>query len=536
MRKILCLVVMMCLMVSGVTYATTFPETIADDAYSMQKLYKGGDYSVIKNISVGSTTTGSVGTDGASGVSNTDIYKLTVGEDTLVTFKLSPVVSLYKARLNISTLYFVDDVTGEKRHYAPRNIGEQVNYEHYLSYGHYVSSVYLHKGTYYFTVAGSGYSKPELASNYKKMLDYKLQVVGNPFNQDGNGDTSSKAPLMIQGSKIVDGTLNMVHNWGGDRFYKDTNDLIKIAPSDVDLQIKVKVDNIKALPLEVFRKEFKYNRNEGNALDKGSYKETGNYKANLSLSANLAGEVVRVNPGESTEMTKVIKASSENRSLSLSAGSITQYRLTITMTPLGGKTSPVTPTATENKIGNYLVSQTDQRDGQLIQVGTSLKMIGGSHTNNQVVNGRRDGNAVVTQEKMNFLNKRLDMSYTVYGHNYAYFTAGAQNIHTGLGATTHHSWSGSIVVTNGMKLYKSIIFTATTYEEYLCTGNYYGASDSTIVYQRKDRLSENAQKNIKENQPVYIGFGDNYGGANAVMVVHEIKMTDAKTGLNNTSN
>lgn len=664
MKKILCVVVMMSMVCCGLVFGVTVPDPIADDDFIRERLYTSDTYSSPKVIRLGGRATGSVGRTGYNGKANTDVYKLIVSEDALVTFKLSPLETLYSMNLSVSTLYFIDDVTGEKRTYAPSSIGQQVAYYNYPSYGHYVRSLYLHKGTYYFTVAGTGYSQAGSASNHLKQVPYKIDVISTPYLQEGNGDTTSAMPFIAQNNSIINGTLGMTHSWGGDRFYKDSNDYIKIPPSAGDLTVKIRVENMASEALDLFKKDIQYVRNEGNNLETGQSVDTGIYKDHIALSVNLEGAIARLNPGESTELSGVVKSTSTNRTIQLMSSTISQYRISIAMAANGQEpvlpafpeitTQAVTPTAETNEIsvsdvnisdGNkpykpiimlhtgddsqlpaslldnrnykiyvnnedfttsmkgymghitnlpasrlgdtynleivvdgykpyyetvtiqapdagydhpvifvtvmsykeeglsspvneteemadgfkiltYGVEQTDNRDGQLIQEGTSLKMVGGSHTNNQLRNNRRDGNAVLTKEKMSFMNKRLDISYTVYGESYAYFTAGVDKVHTGKGATTHHSWAGSIPVTNGMRLYKTLIFKGNTYEEYLCTGAYYGSATATVLYQTSGALSEAAQDNIKMNQSVYIGFGDNYGGSNAVMTVHDIKVSN----------
>lgn len=658
MKKILCTILMMIMLCSSLVFGVTVPDPIDDDDFIKERMYSSDTFSSPKPISIGGTATGSVGRTGYNGKANTDVYKLMVGEDTLVTFKLSPLEKLYNMNLSVSTLYFIDDVTGEKRSYAPSTIGQQVTYYNYPSYGHYLRSLYLHKGTYYFTVAGTGYSQEGSASNFLKSVPYKIDVVGRPYLQEGNSDSTNAMPYTTSNNSIINGTLGMTHSWGGNRFYKDTNDYIKLPPSNSDLNVKIKVENITSPPLDIFKKDIQYVRNEGNKLETGKSVDTGIYKEHIALSVNLEGAIARLKPGESTELNALVKSVSTNRTIQLMANTISQYRISLAMAPIGQEavlpvlpqvvTEPVAPTVGSNetntsggykpykpiimlhtgddnqlpaslldnrnykiyvnnedyttsmkgymghitklpasglgdtynlkievdgykpyyetvtiqapeagvdhpvifvtvmahkaeesatpvkeevkednvhKIGNYYVEQTDSRDGQLIQEGTSLKMIGGSHTNNQLRNNRRDGNAVLTKDKMSFMNKRLDISYTIYGDSYAYFTAGADKVHTGKGATSHHSWAGSILVTNGMRLYKTLIFKGSTYEEYLCTGAYYGSPTATVLYQTSGTLSEAGQKNIKMNQSVYIGFGDNYGGSNAVMTVHDIKLS-----------
>jgi hypothetical protein len=153
----------------------------------------------------------------------------------------------------------------------------------------------------------------------------------------------------------------------------------------------------------------------------------------------------------------------------------------------------------------------------------NLVMVGGEFTNNRVVNNRRDGNGVITKDKRDLLNKRIYTSYTVHGDQYAYFAPGGiENVYSGLGVTTHHSYNQTKVVQSGVRLYQVIGVDGTSYYKVITTGNYFGMENSQIVMEESGTLSEEAQKNILQPQSLQFVFGDNYGGANASLKIHDL--------------
>lgn len=181
----------------------------------------------------------------------------------------------------------------------------------------------------------------------------------------------------------------------------------------------------------------------------------------------------------------------------------------------------------EYYVDGYQVAQGEYYDGNLAMAQLGLVMSGGDHTNGRLVNGRRDGNMVLTTEKFLLQNKIIKSSYTIYGTQYgAYTGSGVENVISGRQVTTHHSWAGTPVITSGTKLYKTIGLTDATYDIKVATGNYYGMPGSTLIIDQTGNLSTDAVKALGSPQSVFFNFTDNYGGESNYMVVHDLAIED----------
>lgn len=179
-------------------------------------------------------------------------------------------------------------------------------------------------------------------------------------------------------------------------------------------------------------------------------------------------------------------------------------------------------------VGDYEVIQGEHYDGEMAMAQYGLAIKGGAFTNGRVSNGRRDGNMAVTKEKFNLKNKTIYGEYTIYGSNYAWYPGfGVENVIGGGKISTHHSWSGSIVVADGTKLFQTTTLTDSTYDIKIATGNYYDGSN--LIYEDKGDLSDNGKQALNEPQSIHFYFGDNYGNESNYMVLHDLRIEAIKT-------
>jgi len=620
-KKVLSLAFILCMLISSYSYALISPNAISDIDF-LKANYYTADYT-LKNIQVGETLQSYVGfKNGWNEPSKQDVYELTILEDSMVTIKATPLNEQYYTHLKIDALIFVDEVAGQKNYYSASDQKNGIGIDDFGTYGAYYRSVYLNKGTYYFQVTGQSYTSEEHVSNYLSYVDYQIEVTSTSYQNEPNGDTDqSNSYSLKSNSDILNGTLRMETGYTEGLFRSDSADRI-IIPAGSERDITLKIHNIKSNPLEVFKKELEYTRNNDNkkALELNTL--TNVYKAGAQLNVGIKENGNHyVLPSEFIEVT-FTAMENEEYYIDLSANFPTQYKIDYTESIASGSTDAMPNSTTvkpivmvhtacdidasvfdnrnykifvndidytdqegymghitnlpESNVGDaydirievegykpyfetvtipagedgsdnaivfvnvsttavnqesfhiygYLVEQVPYYDGALYNDNEgSLEMVGGQFTNNRVSNGRRDGNGVITKEKQNLLNKRIYTSYTIYGDEYAYFApGGVENVYSGFGVTTGHSYNGTKVVQSGVQLFQIIGVSDTSYYKVVTTGNYFGMEGSQIVMEESGMLSEQAQQNILQPQSIQFIFGDNYGGTNTSLKIHYLSV------------
>ncbi len=657
-KKTIGIMLIFVMLFTNIAFAqVTIPKTISDLDYMKENYFKGGN-NTYKNIEVGGKDTGKVMSVSGHSNPNTDVYILTVREAGIVTIQVVPLNKQYYTSLNIGGVQFVSNVSGEKKYYSAGNQSNSIVIEDYNGYGSCLRNVYLDEGIYYFSVSGKQYTKEEQVTNYLDYVDYQITVTSQSYSKDPNIDTNQSNPYTFVADKdTVKGSVAMglIYSESSKKYSLDTSDRYMI-PAGNEREVKLKISNTNSNPLNLFKKEIEYKRNDNDKQNLEIRRLTSTYKSNGNLTVSVKENgSFKLLPGESKELSVNIKKD-EGYYIDLSASFPSEY--TITYEELGDTNSttptpeptptPATPTPeptenlvkpiimlhtaceipaetfdkhnykiyvngadytnnqgymghitnlpqskvgetydikvvvdgykpyyetitipkSENNDGNaivfvnvntqknvvettpqekyylygYEVTQMPYYDGKLMRDNTDLIMKGGSHTNNRVVNERRDGNGVITVKKFNVKNKRILSSYTVYGEQYCYYAGhGVDQIISGKGVTTHHSWAGSKVVPSGTKLYKIMTLTDSTYNIKVATGNFNGVSGSTLLYEESGNLSETAKKAINSPQSIHFIFGDNYGNENNYMIAHYLSVenlpnTQTDNTLNTASN
>ena len=629
MKKVIYLTILLCTLLSSVSYGVTLPETISDMDFMKGNYYKSDGNYTFKTINVGEKLVGKVGSVTGYNPPNTDVYQLKVFEDAMISINVVPLSNQYYNNLTIGDLMFIDDISGEKKYYNSSDQKNGISIDDFISYGAYYRSVYLEAGTYYFTVGGKAYSQEIQATNYLSYVDYQIEVTSQKYSAEPSIDTNQMEPYVLKTTAdSIYGALRMNLIYSSNSFKSDSNDRILI-PAGMKRQIKVKIHNIHSNPLEVFKKEIQYIRNNADKKALERRLITSTYKSDACLNVSVQdNESFKLAPNSFKELTFMAEKD-KSYYIDLRANYPTQYKIEyaendesypVLKSNEGVKVKPIimlhtacdiepavldqhnyrifvngidytnnmgymghitnlpesnvgdiyeirvevdgykpyyeniTIPAGENGNENVIVfvnvdttpatSAVDAKplnednihvygdpaerlpyyDGELYNDSEGkLVMVGGEFTNNRVVNNRRDGNGVITKDKRDFLNKRIYTSYTVYGDQYAYFAPGGiENVYSGLGVTTHHSYNQTKVVQSGVRLYQVIGLDATSYYKVITTGNYFGMENSQIVMEENGALSEQAQKNILQPQSLQFVFGDNYGGANASLKIHDL--------------
>ncbi len=182
--------------------------------------------------------------------------------------------------------------------------------------------------------------------------------------------------------------------------------------------------------------------------------------------------------------------------------------------------------ATKYTIDNHEVVQFNQTDGELVQKGNHLKMIGGKYSAGKLIDDRRDGNFVSTVKKFVFMNKRLDTKLSFHSNSSA-------NIGTGIRDVFYGNATPSIK--NGETIYRSLIFKNDGIYEYTCKGNYYGKSNAKKIYEHKTPMTDKLKRQLSSPQSIAFYISHNRAGKSAYIIAQEINITNTQGGGNNTT-
>jgi len=135
-----------------------------------------------------------------------------------------------------------------------------------------------------------------------------------------------------------------------------------------------------------------------------------------------------------------------------------------------------------------------------------------------------DGNYAETKERFNFQNGGdLYISFVADGGGqYMWFGTTLEGVPY-IPLSTDHSWSGSFVVANKLRLFLHLkINSNKTYSWTVCSGNY-DDNGGTVLTKLDNTLSDSEYEKLSDTF-VKIWLGDNYAGTDASMTVYEVKI------------
>ncbi len=200
-------------------------------------------------------------------------------------------------------------------------------------------------------------------------------------------------------------------------------------------------------------------------------------------------------------------------------------------------------TVSANHSGKETCTQIWNTDGQIFQDGDDLYLYGGEWTNGKLVNGRKDGNAVMADFVHLFKNARFDMIYTVYGDDYCEFGCGLMpkdatweefnNRDKGYNTavvSTGRSEDGSNLVASGTTIYVSFIFDkkGNSVLEAVSTGGFFDEEGSNILFMFPYDVCIKEYFNNRDYGNMVFYLNNNEGGANSYMVINDIEITSRK--------
>lgn len=166
-----------------------------------------------------------------------------------------------------------------------------------------------------------------------------------------------------------------------------------------------------------------------------------------------------------------------------------------------------------------------QANGAWAETAEGLKLNG---------SGNRLGNTIASKDAYDLTNASVYFKWKAHG-NASYMSAAPRIIPGSLSPglfTTHHSYLGSKVITDGIWYYTRFRFTGDiTWSAITCTGNY-DDSGGTVFSTNTETLGA-ASAGVKSAN-ITLGFNDNFGGTSAYVVLGEAKTTGRKLELSST--
>ena len=325
MKKIILSVFITVMLFTTVCFAQT-PQTINDLAFMKSNWFTSSANYTYHTLEVGANQddadSGSVGSLTAYKQPNTDVYTLTVLDDGIVTIKVIPSNTMYGTKINIEAISFVSDVSGTKKRYSAsdNNTGRNgVRIVDFNGTGSCLKSRYLSKGTYFFSVTGSQYSKQNASSNDLVRVNYNLSVTMDTFADNLN--SSAENPYVVDSAnKAIKGILGMElqYNKSRDNFLYDTSDKI-VFPAGNERAVKLTVTSSGNSVLKTIDPYGKLNgfiKNSGNSMVDGTkfelgYGETAEITATFKANETYSIELVESFPKEYTILYEVLSGSAE---------------------------------------------------------------------------------------------------------------------------------------------------------------------------------------------------------------------------------
>lgn len=519
MKKSVLILFVLVTLLSLNSFADNKGNRISDLDYIKSNYYKGYSFS-FKNINIGEKNIGSVMSMSAGEITNSDVYLLQVTTPGVYSINVTPLNKKYYTSLVIGDLMFVSDVSGSKKYYSA-SMENDIILEDFNGYGNCFRSVYLDKGTYYFKVSGYQYSSTTQVTNNLETVDYEILVNHSNYISSLNIDSDDLNPYYLGNVEAFYGNLSMELFYSDSlkRFYCDRYDRIVI-PGDLGEDYDILIENLNDPILNTFKKEVVYSRNNSDKMNLELRSISDKFKKDSYLYVNAQGEnSLKLFPGEKVIVKKA--GNINNRIIELKSNYPTEYKIEL----INQEDYLVLDNKESYKVGEFQMIQGDNYSGEIRRSLEGLILFGGNFTNSKIVNGVRDGNMVLTSDKYDLNNKIIYGKYTVKGENYGHYPGfGIENVLGGGNISTHHSWNESVVVKDSTVLYQTIIISNGRYELKISTGNYYNMDNSNIIYQDYGELSDLSKENIKDKQRVQFYFGDNYGGSNNQMIIHDFKI------------
>ena len=434
MKKIFILTFILVMIFTTIGFAQP-PQTIDDLEFMKSNWFNSSVNYTYYDLKVGENTddsnSGSIGSLQAYKPSNIDVYTLKVLNDGIVTIDVIPTNTMYGTTTNIETISFISNNSGSKTRYsaADNNTGRNgIRIVDFNGKGSCRKIRYLTKGTYYFSVTGSQYSKANHASNDLAYVDYNVAVTMDTFTENLN--SSAENPYIVSTSnEIIKGILGMELNYSEsqDKFIYDTKDKI-VFPSGNERNVKLTITSSGNSVLKTIDDSGKLNgfiKNSGNSMVEGTkfelgYGESVDITTTFKANEQYSMELVESFPKEYTIIYEEISSNSTSQPNS------TQEEPTVIEQKPTVPTKPVVVKPSVDVTVPISIIMTDKDTGNQINVknvivnGKEMDIIDNSVLNQQVPDKNGNFSIVVTAE--GYETQAFNKPILYDGLNYIYLT------------------------------------------------------------------------------------------------------------------
>ncbi len=411
------------------------PQTIDDLEFMKSNWFNSSVNYTYYDLEVGENTddsnSGSIGSLQAYNPSNIDVYTLKVLNDGIVTIDVIPTNTMYGTTTNIETISFISDNSGSKTRYsaADNNTGRNgIRIVDFNGKGSCRKIRYLTKGTYYFSVTGSQYSKANHASNDLAYVDYNVAVTMDTFTENLN--SSAENPYIVNTSnEIIKGILGMELNYSEsqDKFIYDTKDKI-VFPSGNERNVKLTITSSGNSVLKTIDDSGKLNgfiKNSGNSMVDGTkfelgYGESVDITTTFKANEQYSMELVESFPKEYTIIYEEISSNSTSQPNSAQEEpTVIEQKPTVPTKPVVVKPSvdvtvPISIIMTDKDTGNQINVKS------VVVNGKEMDIIDNSVLNQQVPDKNGNFSIVVTAE--GYETQAFNKPILYDGLNYIYLT------------------------------------------------------------------------------------------------------------------
>ncbi|MFZ7101296.1 MAG: hypothetical protein ACOWWO_01390 [Peptococcaceae bacterium] len=270
------------------------------------------------------------------------VYILNIEKEGMVSVEVTPLNKMFYAKAEIN-VYYVSSVTGEKRVFSP-----EVKTSLQVGPGQDQRTFYAYPGTYYITVSGSQYSQAALVTNDLTYLDFTIRAVRETYRNDPNGRdiVSDSNPFMVDIAEPVCffGNVGMQYRWGGDRWYKDTNDVYRFTAPQTG-QVKISTANIDSPVLRLFTKKIVMTRDVNNKSNwqkalADDWRDNAHLTGNVRDEGNMSLWNIKLNPGETDHGIFAVEAGKKYK---INAGNDfpTAYKFELSYVGAGSQPQPL---------------------------------------------------------------------------------------------------------------------------------------------------------------------------------------------------
>jgi len=169
--------------------------------------------------------------------------------------------------------------------------------------------------------------------------------------------------------------------------------------------------------------------------------------------------------------------------------------------------------------------QAEKHDARIVETTDGkLTLHGANFTNAKLVNGRYDGNRIVSISTFNLEWADVFYKFVADGaDSYQSMTLAAENIPSPR-MSTHHSFADSVLVEKQTPYFVHISLQNNGIIKWTLSKNAYATeSGSEVVASKRIPLMLDQQEKLKVTRLV-VGFGDNYAGREASMTLLEAKV------------